>query len=255
MQDEDSTSIAVAAEVEAAGGAADDPLAAADLESPMTDDPSSMEPKEPAAADPGATERSGPPPCESLPLTQRVEALLLCSDRPVTDARIVEILGLDQIESRGKGQVETVRRDAVTKVHAAIAELNQQYASAGRTFRIEAVAGGRQILTLPAFGPIMARLRAARAEGRLSPAALETLAIVAYRQPILRADIESIRGVACGEVLRTLMERRLVRIVGRSEELGRPMLYGTTREFLRAFGLARIDDLPTANDGRASGPA
>lgn len=181
-------------------------------------------------------------PCSDLPLTQRVEAVLLCSDRPLTDAKIASILGLAAGRRADSGS------SRAAEVHAAIEDLNRDYAQSGRAFRIEAVAGGRQILTLPALGPLMTRLRAVRGEGRLSAAALETLAIVAYRQPILRADVESIRGVACGEVLRTLMERRLVRIVGRAEELGRPMLYGTTREFLRVFGLARIDDLPKSGD-------
>jgi segregation and condensation protein B len=89
-----------------------------------------------------------------------------------------------------------------------------------------------------------------REQGRLTQAALETLAIIAYRQPILRADLESIRGVACGEVLRSLMERRFVKIVGRADEVGRPMLYGTTTEFLKQFGIGRIDDLPSAKDLR-----
>ncbi|MBX3354199.1 MAG: SMC-Scp complex subunit ScpB [Phycisphaeraceae bacterium] len=193
----------------------------------------------------GSAERSTPElstpeePCAELPLTQRVEAILLCSDRPLPDAKIASILGLAaSVQGAGRSS------DAARMVHAAIEELNASYESTGRCFRIEAVAGGRQILTRPALGPLMVRIRSARADGRLSPAALETLAIIAYRQPILRADIESVRGVACGEVLRTLMERRMVRIVGRAEELGRPMLYGTTREFLRVFGLARIDELP-----------
>jgi len=184
-----------------------------------------------------------PEPCSELPLAQRVEAVLLCSDRPLTDAKIASILGLapDSGAARKVGQ-------ASAAIHQAIEELNESYEESDRSFRVEAVAGGRQILTLPALGPLMAQIRAARGDGRLSPAALEALAIVAYRQPILRADIESIRGVACGEVLRTLMDRRLVRIVGRAEELGRPMLYGTTREFLRVFGLARLDELPRTGD-------
>ena len=83
---------------------------------------------------------------------------------------------------------------------------------------------------------------------RLSKPALETLAIIAYRQPVTRAELEAIRGVACGEVVRTLMERRLVKITGRAEELGRPMLYGTTRQFLDTFGLASVKDLPKPED-------
>ena len=109
---------------------------------------------------------------------------------------------------------------------------------------IERLAGGWQVLTRPEFGPLLARLHRDRQQSRLTPAAMETLAIVSYRQPLIRAEIEAIRGVACGEVLRGLLERRLVKIVGRAEELGRPMLYGTTREFLKVFGLSSLDDLP-----------
>lgn len=197
-----------------------------------------------AAGDPG------PLPCASVPLAQRVEAVLLCSDRPLSDAKIAELLGLCRRESRDgdAGDHTAERRHAAAAIHGAISALNKSYESTGRGFRIEAVAGGRQILTLPELGPVVARMKASRSEGRLTPAALETLAIIAYRQPILRADIESIRGVACGEVLRTLIERRLVKIVGRSELLGRPMLYGTTKQFLRAFGLARLEDLPGPGD-------
>ncbi|MFM8817775.1 MAG: SMC-Scp complex subunit ScpB [Phycisphaerales bacterium] len=175
-------------------------------------------------------------PCADLPLEQRIEALLMVADRPMTDARIAEVLSVQD----PKG----------TKVHEAVDALNARYAADGRTFRIERLAGGNQVMTLPAFGPVVARLRGVREQGRLTQAALETLAIIAYRQPILRADLESIRGVACGEVLRSLMDRRLVKIVGRADEVGRPMLYGTTSEFLRQFGIGRLDELPNAKDLR-----
>ena len=122
--------------------------------------------------------------------------------------------------------------------------MNETYAASDRSFRIEQLAGGWQILTLPDYRDVLASFPRARLETRLSPAAMETLAIIAYRQPILRADIESIRGVASGEVVRGLMDRKVVKIVGRAEELGRPMLYGTTRQFLEIFGLADIKDLP-----------
>jgi segregation and condensation protein B len=177
-------------------------------------------------------------PCPDLPLSVRVEAILLAADRPLSDARIADLLVLG-VEDGG-----------TKAVREAVDELNQQYEQGGRSFRIESVAGGRQIMTLASVAPVVSRLRAARQQTRLSPAALETLAIVAYRQPILRAELEAIRGVACGEVLRSLMERRMVRIVGRAEELGRPMLYGTTREFLNVFGLASLEDLPQARDLR-----
>jgi segregation and condensation protein B len=103
---------------------------------------------------------------------------------------------------------------------------------------------------LPAFAPVVARLRGEKQQTRLTQPAIETLAIVAYRQPIQRSEIEAIRGVACGEVLRGLLERRLVRIVGRAEELGRPMLYGTTSEFLKVFGLSSLSDLPQSKELR-----
>jgi len=99
-------------------------------------------------------------------------------------------------------------------------------------------------MTRAKFAPWVRRLQAASNVVRLSVPALETLAVIAYRQPVLRADVEAIRGVQCGEILRQLMERGLIRIVGRSEELGRPLLYGTTRQFLQVFGLRDLDQLP-----------
>ena len=99
-------------------------------------------------------------------------------------------------------------------------------------------------MSRPQFAPWLRRLHQETVEVRLSPAAMETLTIIAYQQPALRATIESIRGVQCGEILRQLLDRDLVRIVGRSDELGRPFLYGTTKYFLRIFGLGHIDQLP-----------
>jgi segregation and condensation protein B len=118
------------------------------------------------------------------------------------------------------------------------------YDAQGCAFRIEEVAGGFQLMTRSKFAPWLRRLNAAWVEVRLSAPAMETLAVVAYRQPILRAEIEAIRGVQSGEVLRQLIERDLVRIVGRSEELGRPYLYGTSKRFLQIFGLKHIEELP-----------
>ncbi len=206
-------------------------------------------------------------PCADLPLEQRVEAVLMVADRPMSDARIAELLGIidaapakrrrrkpeggdEGAPSDGEPEETPQQKRAAAQVADAVAALNARYEADGRAFRIESVAGGRQVMTLPAFGPVVARLKGVREQGRLTQAALETLAIIAYRQPILRADLESIRGVACGEVLRSLMERRFVKIVGRADEVGRPMLYGTTTEFLKQFGIGRIDDLPSAKDLR-----
>ena len=212
-------------------------------------------------------------PCFDLPLEQRVEAVLMVADRPVSESRVAELLGIIDVapvkrrrkkaDATAESEADTAvapaaeeptaeetpqQKRAAAQVRDAIDALNIRYAADGRTFRIESVAGGRQLMTLPAFGPIVARLKGVREQGRLTQAALETLAIVAYRQPLLRADLESIRGVACGEVLRSLMERRVVKIVGRADEVGRPMLYGTTTEFLKQFGIGKLDDLPNAKD-------
>lgn len=157
-----------------------------------------------------------------------IEALLFSSDSPLSAGRLADL-------------VETCTPGAVRK-H--IASLNEKYARAGLSFRVEAIARGYQLMTLPDFRPWIAKLNKQRAETRLSAAAMETLSIVAYRQPAIRADVEAIRGVACGEVISRLRDMGLVRVLGRAEIVGRPLLYGTTRKFLDVFGLADLDDLP-----------
>ena len=161
-----------------------------------------------------------------------VEALLLATHHPLTAARLAELLGC-----------------GAKAIRAAVAALNGQYETTSRSFRIEQVAGGFQLLTLPAYGEILNRLHSKEADAKLTKSALETLSVVAYKQPVLRADVEAIRGVACGETLRSLMEKHLVRIAGRAEEPGRPILYGTTKRFLELFGLNTLRDLPTPASG------
>lgn len=158
----------------------------------------------------------------------QLEAVLFLAREPLASRKLAQLAGLaDGTEAR-----------------TLVRFLNRLYDAEGCAFRVEEVAGGFQLLTRPKFAPWLRRLHGEAAEVRLSSPALETLAVVAYRQPVLRAEIEAIRGVQCGEILRQLMERDLVRIVGRSEELGRPFLYGTTRYFLQVFGLRHLDDLP-----------
>jgi segregation and condensation protein B len=157
-----------------------------------------------------------------------LEALLLSTHHPLTAGRLAELLDLPSTSPARK----------------AINDLNAQYESTGRCFRIEQVAGGYQILTLPEFGEPLKKMHQREADAKLTKAALETLAIIAYKQPILRANIEAIRGVACGETIRSLMEKHLVKIAGRAEEPGRPILYGTTKRFLELFGLNSLKDLP-----------
>mgnify|MGYP005835883679 CR=1 FL=1 len=167
-------------------------------------------------------------PRDAVRPEQIIEALLFASDTPLSPTRLAELAGITSL------------RDV--RLH--IAELNAKYLAAKLSFRIEEIARGFQMLTQPAFQPWLARLAQQQAQTRLSPAALETLSIIAYKQPVIRADIEAIRGVGCGEVLNRLRELGLVRIVGRAEIVGRPLLYGTTRKFLDVFGLADLDDLP-----------
>lgn len=162
---------------------------------------------------------------------QRVEAVLLLSRSPLPTRKLSQLAGL---------------ADA-TEARTLVRKLNQVYAERGRAFRAEEVAGGYQLLTHPRLAPWLRRLGHIPETIQLTPPAMETLAIVAYRQPVLRADIEAIRGVACGEILRQLMERDLVRISGRSEELGRPYLYSTTKRFLQTFGLRGADALPAVD--------
>jgi len=140
-----------------------------------------------------------------------------------------------------------------TEARTLIGRLNEFYDESGRAFRVEEVAGGYQLLTRAKFASWLRRLGHVPAEIRLSAPALETLAVIAYRQPVLRAEIEAVRGVSSGEILRQLMERDLVRISGRSEELGRPYLYSTTKRFLQVFGLISLDELPRAESLRSRG--
>jgi len=166
------------------------------------------------------------------------------SDRQTPLARLEAILFLarEPLSARKLGQLAGLADG--TAARTLVRKLNRLYDAEGFAFRIEEVAGGLQLMSRPQFALWLRRLQAVPVEVRLSPPALETLAVVAYRQPVLRVEIEAVRGVQCGEILRQLMERDLVRIVGRSEELGRPFLYGTTKRFLQVFGLRHLEELP-----------
>jgi segregation and condensation protein B len=163
-----------------------------------------------------------------------VEAALFAADEPLSPRRLALAAGLND----GGEARRLVRR------------LRALYEEDASAFQVEEVAGGFQLLTRAEFHAWLARLRRAGNELRLSAPARETLAIVAYRQPIGRADVEAIRGVQCSEVLRQLMEKGLVRIAGRDDSLGRPVLYGTTKKFLQAFGLKTLRELPQAGELR-----
>lgn len=173
-----------------------------------------------------------------------IEAVLLTADKAIAPERLAGAVGLAPSERATGGRTPTVSPELLEALQHAIDDLNSQYAQTGRVFRIERVAGGYRLMTLPDFAKFIAAFHQQRVQQRLSKAALETLAIIAYRQPVTRAEVEGIRGVACGEVLKTLIDHRLITIQGRAEELGRPILYGTTRQFLDTFGLGSIEDLP-----------
>ncbi|MFP4105297.1 MAG: SMC-Scp complex subunit ScpB, partial [Phycisphaerae bacterium] len=164
-----------------------------------------------------------------------VEAVLFATNTPLSPPKIAQVA-----EIPGGRRV----------IKESVARLNDVYEQSGRVFRIESIAGGYRFHTLPQYHDVLARLTKVKSDSKLSQAAMETLAIVAYRQPIIRADVEAIRGVACGEMLRSLMEKNLVKITGRAEVLGRPMLYGTTNHFLEVFGLNSLDDLPQGEELR-----
>ena len=156
-----------------------------------------------------------------------VEAVLFASDEPLSTVRLADIVGI-----------------SVKQIRQHVKDLNDKYQANKNTFRIEQIAGGYQMLTLSSYNPWLRKLLRVRSDSKLSPAALETLAIIAYKQPVIRADIEAIRGVQAGEIIRGLMYKGLVKIVGRAQVLGRPMLYGTTKKFLEVFGLNTLKDLP-----------
>jgi segregation and condensation protein B len=177
-----------------------------------------------------AQEAERPP--ELVPTVESVlEAILFATDEPLTDSKLA-------------GIVETTAK----QVRESIEHLNAKYAAENHAFRIEQIAGGYQMLTLNTYNPWLKKMLRVRSDNKLSPAAMETLAIIAYKQPIIRADIEAIRGVAVGEVIRNLMYKGLVKITGRAEILGRPILYGTTKKFLEVFGLNSLKDLPKAEE-------
>lgn len=169
----------------------------------------------------------------------RVEAVMFLAREPLTTRRVAKLARL----------ADGSRARVVLK------ELRRLLDASGSAFRVEHIAGGYQLLTRGPFGPWVRRLVEHPATSRLSAAAMETLAIVAYRQPVTRAEIEAIRGVGSEEMLRQLMERDLVAVGGRAEDLGRPNVYVTTRRFLAAFGLSSIDDLPVVDVGGSLGDA
>ena len=187
---------------------------------------------------------------EALPLHRIVEAILFASQKPVS---------LKEISAVFKGAADAAKDNPLVACHAkpkhdelreAIILLEQELLESGRTFEVRESAAGWQLVTRAEFSPWLRQLFPENRSAKLSAPALETLAIIAYRQPITRADIEAVRGVAVDGVMQTLLDRGLVRIAGRSELPGRPLLYDTTQFFMEHFGLKDLDDLPNAGELR-----
>lgn len=161
-----------------------------------------------------------------------VESLIFSAEEPIPLRKLTEII--EDVDS--------------AQIKEAITQLKNDYVMQGRSFQIEEIAGGYQLFTKPEYYEWIAKLRKKTGETKLSQAALETLAIIAYKQPVLRAEVESIRGVQSGQIIRLLMEKDLVKVAGRDESLGHPLLYGTTKRFLEYFGLKDIKDLPKVEE-------
>jgi len=174
----------------------------------------------------------------SLPTVKEIlEALIFASDEPLTVRQIVEIFGMLE-------EGERPRKISEENILAAIEELNREFEQAGRAFHIVKVAGGYQYATLPKFAVWLGKMVKEKSKRKLSVSALESLAVIAYKQPVTKPEIEAIRGVNADYVLRTLLERNMVTIVGRAATPGRPLLYGTTKDFLKHFGLNELSELP-----------
>ena len=157
-----------------------------------------------------------------------IEAMFFVTDKPLF---VNEIKGaLEEVDTR--------------EIKEIIAELAKEYESSSRAFRLKEIAGGYQIVTDPMLAPWLKKLYKTSGADRLRGPSLETLAIIAYKQPVSKAEIEAIRGVNVDGVLKTLIERNLIRIAGRKETVGRPIIYGTTSEFLQYFGLNSLEELP-----------
>jgi segregation and condensation protein B len=181
-------------------------------------------------------------------LSQVIEALLFAAQKPLTARELAAAI-------KGAGAEDELIPNEFAKateaqVAAALEQLKIEYVQQGRAFQLAEKAEGWQLVSDPAYAPWVRQLFPAAKPTRLTPPSLETLAIVAYRQPITRADIEAVRGVAVDGVLQNLMERGLVKIAGRAEVPGRPLLYETTQFFLEHFGLRDLDELPNAEELR-----
>jgi segregation and condensation protein B len=181
-----------------------------------------------------------------------LEALIFASDEALTSKALYQMLialdwgedGKPKSESDFPSFISIAEGDADKLFDELINEINKELAENGRPYQIIQIAEGWQFATRPEYGELILRLNKNKSKRRLSNASLEVLAIIAYKQPISKPEVERIRGVNSNEIVNSLLEKGLIRILGRSEALGKPLVYGTTEEFLRTFGLFSLSDLP-----------
>ena len=183
-----------------------------------------------------------------MSLTQVIEALLFAAQKPLGARELVSAIKAAGAED--ELMPNEFAKTTEAQVAAALEQLKIEYLQQGRAFQLAEKAEGWQLVSDPVYAPWVRQLFPAVKPARLTPPSLETLAIIAYRQPITRADVEAVRGVAVDGVLQNLMERGLVKIAGRAEVPGRPLLYETTHFFLEHFGLRDLDELPNAEELR-----
>ncbi len=193
--------------------------------------------KEPPGNKPSETDVKTAPRLLEEPLEMILEALLFVSTGPVTASRLAQAAGKDE-----------------SQVRAALSRLAASYSETQRAFEIIEIAKGFQLLTKPVFHEMIRNFKKTKKLDRLSSSALETLSIIAYKQPIIRAEIEAIRGVQSGNMIRNLLEKRLIRVAGRDKRPGNPMLYRTTAYFLEHFGLQSLKALPSVEELKTPSP-
>lgn len=174
-----------------------------------------------------------------------IEAIIFASDTPLSLKQIKDIVNEPNKKLSSNGETSKITEEEIKNF---IDELNQEYAERGSAFRIIEIAEGYQFATLPEFAKWIGKLFKEKSKKKLSQPALETLAIIAYKQPISKPEIEAIRGVNVDHIIKTLLEKKLITIVGRAETIGRPLLYGTTKDFLKYFGLKDLSELPKPSE-------
>lgn len=186
-----------------------------------------------------------------MELKSILESILFSSQKPMSTKELRDLLAATATAENAADDAKPFKKTKDEDIVAALEQLQKEHEEAKRSFRLTCVAGSWQFVTQPEFAPwLMTMVGQKNRPPRLSSPALETLAIIAYRQPITRAEIEQVRGVAVDGVMQTLMERGLVEQSGRSEVIGRPALYSTTPVFLEYFGLRALEDLPAADELR-----